>query len=269
MTSRFETQSRAGWTALSVAIAFPSLLTWAYFVALRGYPAGVQQLTYLVGKTIQFSLPLALAAWLLITQGRRQPRTAMKESIREFLDAFRPFPWSESIRGNVVWGILFGGLVSFAMLLIYKLALVKQPMFLELADVAREKVLELGLSSTGKYLSLGAFYTLGHSLLEEYYWRWCVFRNLCQATSIAMANLVSSLGFMAHHVILLSVYLGWDNPLTYLFSAGVAVGGMVWAALYYQRGSLWGCWLSHGMIDAAIFAVGYDLLHRSPQSSMG
>jgi membrane protease YdiL (CAAX protease family) len=38
------------------------------------------------------------------------------------------------------------------------------------------------------------------------------------------------------------------------------VGGMVWAWLYWRTGSIYAPWLSHLLIDAAIFTAGYDLL---------
>ena len=36
--------------------------------------------------------------------------------------------------------------------------------------------------------------------------------------------------------------------------------GVVWALLYYRSKSLWGPWLSHAIVDAGIFAIGYDLV---------
>jgi uncharacterized protein len=49
------------------------------------------------------------------------------------------------------------------------------------------------------------------------------------------------------------------SPWTWLFSLSVAVGGAFWAWLYQRTGSLYGPWLSHLLVDAAIFLVGYDL----------
>ena len=72
--------------------------------------------------------------------------------------------------------------------------------------------------------------------------------------------MVSSLGFMAHHVILLATFLGWDSPLAYLFALAVAIGGAVWAWIYSWSGALLGIWLSHMLIDAAVFLIGYDLV---------
>ena len=41
---------------------------------------------------------------------------------------------------------------------------------------------------------------------------------------------------------------------------GVAVGGGVWCWIYQRSHSLLGPWLSHALIDAAIFVVGYRLI---------
>jgi len=99
-----------------------------------------------------------------------------------------------------------------------------------------------------------------HSYLEEYYWRWFVFVRLRDYLPDGQAMLVSSLGFMAHHVILLATFFGWDSPLTWLFSAGVAIGGYVWAWLYRHTGNLLYPWISHLIVDAAIFTLGYFLV---------
>jgi membrane protease YdiL (CAAX protease family) len=111
-----------------------------------------------------------------------------------------------------------------------------------------------------KFALLGLGYSVVHSLLEEYYWRWFVFAQLRHRTSLLTAVLVSSLGFMAHHVIVLATYFGWDSPISYLASIGVAVGGAVWALLYERTGSLYGGWLSHCLVDAAIFLIGFEML---------
>ena len=72
--------------------------------------------------------------------------------------------------------------------------------------------------------------------------------------------LISSLGFMAHHVIVLGFYFGWHSPWVYLLSLAVAIGGAFWAWLYDRTGSLAGPWLSHMLVDAGIFAVGYRMI---------
>ena len=59
---------------------------------------------------------------------------------------------------------------------------------------------------------------------------------------------------------LLGFFLGWNEPLTYVFSLGIAVGGAVWAWIYDRTGSLVAPWISHMIVDAGIFALGYFLI---------
>ncbi|MEM7315862.1 MAG: CPBP family intramembrane glutamic endopeptidase, partial [Planctomycetota bacterium] len=123
-----------------------------------------------------------------------------------------------------------------------------------------EKVTQLGFATPIAFIGLSIFYVVLHSFLEEYYWRWFVFGGLRDHVSITAAILISSLGFMAHHVLVLARYFGWSNPTTYLFSACVAIAGILWAWMYQRTGKLWAPWLSHAMADAAIFTVGFDMI---------
>jgi membrane protease YdiL (CAAX protease family) len=84
-----------------------------------------------------------------------------------------------------------------------------------------------------------------------------VFGRLRDHLSSWFANLISSLAFMAHHVLLLGYLMGWTQPLMYVFSLGVAIGGIVWAVLYERSGSLIPAWVSHLLVDAGIMAAGY------------
>ena len=96
--------------------------------------------------------------------------------------------------------------------------------------------------------------------MEEYYWRWFVFKRLMSSWNTGPAILVSSLGFMAHHVILMAQYFGPTGVFTYVGSAGVAIGGAYWAWLYSRKNSIGPAWLGHAIIDAAIFAIGYRIV---------
>jgi hypothetical protein len=118
---------------------------------------------------------------------------------------------------------------------------------------------EFHLNTPARYLLLAAFMSVVHSLLEEYYWRWFVFGGLRRCLPGSVAIVVSSLAFMAHHVIILVSYFPGNLPMALVFSLGVAVGGAVWAWLYGRYQSLYAPWMSHLLIDAAIMAVGYDI----------
>ena len=80
--------------------------------------------------------------------------------------------------------------------------------------------------------------------------------------SLSAAVVLSSIGFMAHHIILLATFFGWTSVVTYLFSIGIAIGGIAWALIYHFSGSLLGPWLSHLLVDAANFLIGFDLVRE-------
>jgi membrane protease YdiL (CAAX protease family) len=105
-----------------------------------------------------------------------------------------------------------------------------------------------------------------HSLFEEYYWRWFVFRQLRRLAPLWPAVVISALGFMAHHVIVLHEILKSAPWLAWLLSLAVAAGGGFWAWLYERSGSIFGPWLSHLLIDAGIFWIGYDLIRETVSS---
>jgi membrane protease YdiL (CAAX protease family) len=224
--------------AVAFALVFPSLLTWLYFVFLPQAAPDWQQPAYAIGKTIQFVFPVV---WVLAIQ-RRRPA------------------WSQRSAAGMAEGLLFGLAVFAAAVGMYWVWLRHAGLMQGAAEEIQAKVAGFGVHTLGAYVVLGTFYSLVHSFLEEYYWRWFVFGELRGLVPWKAAVAVSSVGFMAHHVILLATYFGWSSPATYLFSLAVAAGGAYWAWLYQRSRSLYGPWLSHLLIDAVIFAVGYDLV---------
>jgi membrane protease YdiL (CAAX protease family) len=122
-------------------------------------------------------------------------------------------------------------------------------------------VQKFGMNSPARYLLFAVPFCLVHSLMEEYYWRWFVFGWLKRWVPLGVAVALSSLAFMAHHVILLAGYFpGRFLTVALPFSLCVAVGGAVWAWLYHRTGSLYAAWVSHAVIDVAIFAIGFEML---------
>ena len=227
------------WLALLFALVFPTILTWVYFIALAGSDPWMQKGAYGIGKVIQFAFPLVFV--LLVRKERLQ---------------FRGLDTS-----GLVLAVGFGLLVGGAMLGLYFFWLKPAGFFAgPVTEEVKEKLKGFGITSLAAYAVLAVFYSLVHSLLEEYYWRWFVFGRLRNLTPLTAAVAISSVGFAAHHVLVLAKYFGWDSPATWLFSAGVAIGGVVWAVVYQQSKSLLGPWLSHLLVDAAIFAIGYDLM---------
>ncbi|MCL2304023.1 MAG: CPBP family intramembrane metalloprotease [Planctomycetaceae bacterium] len=227
---------------LGFAIFYPFVLTLLYFVVLANSSPGVQKSVFGIGKAIQFLLPVVWVALVL-----REPW---------FIRSFR-------VRG-VFEGIAFGTIVFLIILALYHFVLKQPGGYLAQDSQAARMILEktgaFGIESTPLFLLFGAFYSLIHSGLEEYYWRGFVFRRLKSLMSTTAAVVVSSLGFAFHHLLLLGTYFGYANPFTWLCTLGVAVGGAYWAWNYHRFDSIWPAWISHGIIDAAIFTVGFFVL---------
>jgi membrane protease YdiL (CAAX protease family) len=220
------------------ALAYPSIITWGYFVLAERYSTGAQQSIFLVVKVIQFAFPAVWVAFVL----------------RERLRTGRPSA------AGLVLAAAFSVVVVGAGWLLFHYLLRDLPVFANAATLIREKIKEFGVNSLWQYIVLAAFYSLVHSLLEEYYWRWFVFRQLRRLVALWPAVTISALGFMAHHVIVLHEFFQEAPALAWLLSAAVAIGGAFWAWLYEKTGSLFGPWLSHLLIDAGVFWIGYELV---------
>ncbi len=220
-----------------VAIVYPTALTFLYFDLLANAPTGVQQGVYALGKVLQFGLP---AVWTA---------SVLKEKIKLHRPSITDF----------VWGIGSGVIILIATLLVVYLWLLPGDYFAAAVDGIHAKLKGLGVDSPARYIALSTFYALGHSGLEEYYWRWFVFGRLKQRISVGAGILWSSVGFMAHHVLIVAGFFGWSSPLTYVLPLFVAIGGAGWAWLYQRTGSLYCPWISHFFVDAAIFFVGFQL----------
>jgi uncharacterized protein len=241
LTHVTEPDRKLQWFGVVFAIVFPTISTWAYFVLSDRFSAGTQQGIYLVVKTIQFAFPL-LWVWAVL----RRPLRVSRPSSR-----------------GLALGAVFSIVVVGAGWLVFDLLLRDTAALANAAPRIHEKIAEFGIDSVGKYAVLAVFYSLIHSLLEEYYWRWFVFGELRQLVALWPAILVSALAFMGHRVVVLSQFFAELPWLAWLFSSAVAVGGVFWAWLYEKSGSIYSTWLSHLLIDAGIFWIGYQLIRHA------
>src|SRR5262245_40281478 len=233
---------RADWGAVIFALVYPTLLTVLYFILLAKSPTALQQGTYSVGKLIQVAFPVL---WII---GIRREQIV----------------WSGPRRTDFIGGGLLGLSLLLGALVLYLFVAKPSGLFDTAGDAIRQKIAGLGIGSVPRYAVLATFYSLVHSLFEEYYWRWFVFGRLRHLISLPAAIVVSGLGFMAHHVCIISTFFGWFSPMSLLLSAAVAIGGVLFAAIYHRTNSLYAPWISHAFVDAAIFLVGYDLMSSSP-----
>ena len=198
------------------------------------------QAAFWAEKILQFAFP---AVWVVMVQ--RQKLRLAKPST-----------------AGVAEGLALGVAVLAGMLLLYFLWLKPAGYLAAATGPITAKATALGMGSPARFILGGVLLSSIHALLEEYYWRWFLFGGLRRFMPVAAAVILSSLAFTAHHVILLAVYFGGWSWATIFFSLCVAIGGAAWAWIYHRSGSLLGPWLSHLLIDAGIFVVGYDLMWR-------
>jgi membrane protease YdiL (CAAX protease family) len=218
------------------------MAAWLYFVLLAG--TGAMTTVYAAAKLFQFSLP---AAWFVLNRKNR-----------ENLPGWNGRGWKAG---------LASGVVIVAMLwLVYRALLQGGSILAGLESGVRVKLEQVGAVTPSRMFMMAVFLSVVHSFLEEYYWRWFLYGRLRARIGSTPALWVSSFGFMAHHVIILHVFLGGDRWLaTVLFSLAIAAAGGLWAWLYGRSGSLIGPWISHMLADFGVFWVGYELMRGSLQ----
>jgi hypothetical protein len=131
------------------------------------------------------------------------------------------------------------------------------------ADTDISRLLELvqqnGLDGPVKYWFFAAWLCIGNSLLEEIVFRWFIdsrLRILGLGTVVAMP--ISAMIFTLHHVIVLTAY--FDPLIVVLGSAGVFMGGLIWSYTLLRWRSLVPGWISHALVDLAIFIIGASIL---------
>jgi membrane protease YdiL (CAAX protease family) len=215
--------------ALALLAPAPSLGIWAAMVAA---PGAMGKAVFFIAKLWLLIFP---AAWyLLVEKGKPS--------------------WSPPLRGGMVAGALSGLILAAAIIIGAWLVDVQH---MDLAPL-RVAVREMNLASPAAYLAGAAAWTLVNSLVEEYVYRWFVLRQ-CEALLPSPAAIIASAAiFTIHHVIALNQYL--EPAFTALASAGVFIGGIVWAALYHRYRSIWPGWISHVLTDIAVFGLGWWLL---------
>ncbi len=231
--------------ALTWTMVFPSVMTWVYFVAVagdggEGRSAAVMA-AYGLGKVVQFAFP---ALYVGLTE-----RAALRPALPD--------------RRGLAFGLGFGLAVSVLAWALYLVVLKPAGLMRDTPDKILAKLREQGLDSTAGYVAMAVFYSVFHSLLEEYYWRWFVFGWLKRHLRPWPAVVLASLGFMAHHVIVLAVlFPGVKKFFTLAVPCALAVGigGGVWCWAYHKTGSLYAAWVSHLLIDAALLGIGYELI---------
>jgi uncharacterized protein len=130
--------------------------------------------------------------------------------------------------------------------------------WLNIPDI-RARVSHMGISIPLLVFGFGTFQTLVNSLIEEYVWRWFVYRHCALLWTQARAVWISAGFFTLHHIILMAA--DCDNWLLMLVgSIAVFVAGVIWARCAHIYRSLLPSYLSHLAADLALQIAGWHIL---------
>lgn len=172
-----------------------------------------------------------------------------------FVDRDRP-SFSPTCRAGFFVGIGSGLLISIGILFIW--------FFIGRhwidPEIVKETALAAGLGNRLHYTLFAIYIFTINAVLEEYVWRWFVFGKSADLLTKAGigAIVLSAFLFTLHHIIALLAQLG---PLPALLAAsGVFIGGCIWSGLYLKYRSIWPGFVSHAIVDIAIFAIGAQIL---------
>jgi membrane protease YdiL (CAAX protease family) len=163
--------------------------------------------------------------------------------------------WSPPRRGGFGVAIVLGLLIALFVFAAY--AILRRCGAIDVGMVA-ERAARTGLNKPEIYFAGAIYWITANSLMEEYVWRWFVFQKCELLWGDRAGVIVAALAFTAHHVIALAAQFNWG--ITLLASLGVFIGGATWSWLYLRYRSIWPGYVSHAIVDVAIFVIGYRLI---------
>lgn len=238
-----ETRKTRDFFILAFALFYPLAMTAVYFVWGVNYAPDAAKTIYAVGKALQFVFPVAITTLVL------KERTLVRKPNRR----------------GLLFGALFGLAVGLTIYYAARYGLTSSAIRdSELVSSLRAefgaRAKSFGLTSKSAFAAVAIFYSIIHSGLEEYYWRWFTFGRLSRFFSFVPAAVLCAIAFTLHHIVVLGTYFGYSSALTWVCAFGVGVGGFVWQTLYHKTDSIYGGWVSHGLVDAGIYAVGFLLI---------
>ncbi|KAI9134962.1 CPBP family intramembrane glutamic endopeptidase [Acaryochloris sp. CCMEE 5410] len=118
-----------------------------------------------------------------------------------------------------------------------------------------QQVVEINQQS---FLLSSIYFVLINSLIEEYVWRWFIYRRCEELVPKRVAVLLAAFFFTLHHTIGLTFYV--EGQMVVFGTVAVFIAGVIWSECYRRYRSIWSCYLSHAMADLAISMATWQIL---------
>lgn len=94
---------------------------------------------------------------------------------------------------------------------------------------------------------IGLYIIVFNSLLEEFFWRGFMFKELKELIGPWMAHAFTGIAFSFHHIMF---YFNWFGyTLLILVTAGLIIFTILMNFIFQRYQDLFSCWLIHGMVD--------------------
>ena len=165
-----------------------------------------------------------------------------------------PITFSPARKGGFLWGTISGICISAAITLAY---IAIGDHLIDLSAM-QERIASVGLANARAYTLAALYWISINSVLEEYVWRWFVFRKSEIVFGRHLAVVVSALFFTLHHIVAMNVYM--DGIALVLCATGIFIGGVVWSHMYSRFRSIWPGYLSHAIVDLCVFLIGAHII---------
>ncbi len=220
------------WTVYIALICLVPIPTLGVWFAAYGTPGAAGSMFWAFAKVMLIAGPIFF--WVIV-QRQKFPRLTVN---------------MKGIGVGVVSGFALGLVILSSYWLIARPAL-------DFSDIS-EVLAAAGISSVASYVALVLYLAVVNSLMEEYVFRWFLFKQLSQLMPAIPAVIASAAIFTVHHTVVVSAYVPWYFNV--LISLGVFTGGLVWSYLYYRYGRIWPGYISHVIADIAVFIIGYDAI---------
>lgn len=221
---------RSALLSLVLLIPAPSIGVLFGMMYFAGTPIG--QGVFLLSKIWLFLFPVV---WLFVIEKKRPAK------VRTAPGGFRM---------GLISGLAISGFVLGAAILMGR-------HYID-GDFFRDMMTQAGLNKKTVYVGAMLYWIFINSVLEEYVWRWFVVRQfsvLCKPTG---AILLSAAGFTLHHILAMQVYFSWSLSLA--CALFIFIGGTWWSWMFLRYKTIWPGWLSHALVDIAVFGYGYTLI---------
>lgn len=110
--------------------------------------------------------------------------------------------------------------------------------------ITLDKILQnIKIANASNIIFIGIFIILINSILEEFFWRGFIFKELSSSTNIWLAYLVSGIAFSFHHIIF---YYNWFTPFFFvLITVGLIAFATIMNFIFQKYKDLFSCWLIH------------------------